>query len=152
MYGFDSRGPSTFPSMRMHYWSNVLRVLRGKIGAEVIVTSVPGSVGLFPPCLFFLIITLCRTGSITARAAKLDEQLKLHARGRGVNFLAHSMGGLDCRHLISHIRPKEYAPLSLMSIATPHRGSPFMDWCTVSVISILLICLNSGVVDQYWHR
>ena len=50
LYGFDSRGPTSFPSMRMHYWSNVLRILRGKVGAEVIVTSVPGSV----PLLFFL--------------------------------------------------------------------------------------------------
>ncbi|KJA17981.1 hypothetical protein HYPSUDRAFT_79384 [Hypholoma sublateritium FD-334 SS-4] len=111
LYGFDSRGPSTFPSMRMHYWSNVLNVLRGKVGAEVIVTSVPG------------------TGSIYSRATKLDEQLQLRARGRGINFLAHSMGGLDCRHLISRIQPHEYAPLSLTSISTPHRGSPFMDWC-----------------------
>lgn len=42
------------------------------------------------------------------------------------------MGGLDCRHLISHIKPTEYVPLSLTSIGTPHRGSPFMDWCAVS--------------------
>ncbi|KAJ3515787.1 hypothetical protein NLJ89_g1542 [Agrocybe chaxingu] len=115
LYGFDSRGPSSFPSMRMHYWSNVLRVLRGKVGAEVIVTSVPG------------------TGSIPSRAARLDEQLRIHARGRGINFLAHSMGGLDCRHLISHIRPSEYIPLSLTTICTPHRGSPFMDWCATNI-------------------
>jgi hypothetical protein len=47
LYGFDTRGPTSFPSMRMHYWSNVLRILRGKVGAEVIVTSVPGFVPLF---------------------------------------------------------------------------------------------------------
>ncbi|KAH0586460.1 hypothetical protein H2248_007692 [Termitomyces sp. 'cryptogamus'] len=39
------------------------------------------------------------------------------------------MGGLDCRHLITHIKPEVYAPLSLTTISTPHRGSPFMDWC-----------------------
>ncbi|KAG6919636.1 hypothetical protein DXG01_003500 [Tephrocybe rancida] len=111
LYGFDSRGPLKFPSMRMHYWSNVLNVLRDTVGAEVIVTSVPG------------------TGSITSRAEILDRQLQHKARGRGVNFLAHSMGGLDCRHLITHIKPEVYAPLSLTSISTPHRGSPFMDWC-----------------------
>ncbi|TFK39091.1 Alpha/Beta hydrolase protein [Crucibulum laeve] len=115
LYGFDSRGPSTFPSMRMNYWQNVLRVLRDKIGAEVIVTSVPG------------------TGSIIERAQKLDQQLQTRARGRGVNFLAHSMGGLDCRHLITHIKPSEYAPLSLTTIGTPHRGSPFMDWCVDNI-------------------
>lgn len=54
-------------------------------------------------------------------------------KGVGVNFVAHSMGGLDCRHLISTIKPKEYKPLSLMTIATPHRGSPFMDWCAANI-------------------
>ncbi|KAJ6591130.1 Alpha/Beta hydrolase protein [Mycena vulgaris] len=115
LYGFDSRGPTSFPSMRMHYWSNVLNTLRDKIGAEVIITSVPG------------------TGSIVERSEALDRQLQSKARGRGVNFLAHSMGGLDCRHLISHIQPTDYVPLSLTSISTPHRGSPFMDWCAENI-------------------
>ncbi|KAG5636088.1 hypothetical protein H0H81_009136 [Sphagnurus paluster] len=115
LYGFDSRGPLKFPSMRMHYWSNVLNILRDTVGAEVIVTSVPG------------------TGSISSRADILDRQLQHKARGRGVNFLAHSMGGLDCRHLITHIKPEVYAPLSLTSISTPHRGSPFMDWCAENI-------------------
>lgn len=48
LYGFDSRGPSSFPSLRMHYWANLLNILRKKIGAEVIVTSVPGYVARFP--------------------------------------------------------------------------------------------------------
>ncbi len=116
--------------MRMHYWSNVLNILRGLVGAEVIVTSVPGQVG----CCYYKQMSHFSnsTGSIYSRATKLDEQLQLRARGRGINFLAHSMGGLDCRHLISRIQPHEYAPLSLTSISTPHRGSPFMDWCEVS--------------------
>ncbi len=120
----------------MHYWSNVLRILRGKVGAEVIVTSVPGFVPLSLPFshsfIVFSFVFWNRTGSITSRATSLDEQLRSRVRGRGINFLAHSMGGLDCRHLISHIRPNAYVPLSLLTIGTPHRGSPFMDWCAVS--------------------
>lgn len=54
-------------------------------------------------------------------------------KGVGVNFVAHSMGGLDCRHLISTIQPTEYKPLSLTTIATPHHGSPFMDWCAANI-------------------
>lgn len=72
-----------------------------------------------------------RTGSIASRSENLDRFLQQKAPGRGLNFMAHSMGGLDCRHLISHIKPTEYTPLSLTTIATPHRGSVFMDWCTV---------------------
>ncbi|KAJ4482510.1 alpha beta-hydrolase [Lentinula aciculospora] len=112
LYGFDTRGPSSFPSLQIHYWSNVLRVLREKMKAEVIVTAVPG------------------TGSIAARAESLDRQLHERAAGRGLNFLAHSMGGLDCRHLISRVKPTKYTPLSLTTVSTPHRGSPFMDWCS----------------------
>ncbi|KAJ7093983.1 hypothetical protein B0H15DRAFT_831481 [Mycena belliarum] len=115
LYGFDSRGPISFPSMRMHYWSNVLNILRDIVRAEVIITSVPG------------------TGSIVSRSEAMNRQLQTKARGRGINFLAHSMGGLDCRHLISHIQPTEYTPLSLTSISTPHRGSPFMDWCADNI-------------------
>ncbi|KAF7319389.1 Ubiquitin-related modifier 1 [Mycena chlorophos] len=115
LYGFDERGPASFPSLRMHYWANVLKILRDKIGAQVLVTSVPG------------------TGSIESRAEVLHMQLESKARGRGINFLAHSMGGLDCRHLITHIKPSEYVPLSLTSVSTPHRGSPFMDWCAENI-------------------
>ncbi|KAI9226925.1 MAG: Alpha/Beta hydrolase protein [Piptocephalis tieghemiana] len=53
---------------------------------------------------------------------------RLGARVISVNFVAHSMGGLDCRHLITHLRSSAYIPRSLTTIATPHRGSPFMDW------------------------
>ena len=54
-------------------------------------------------------------------------------KGTGVNFVAHSMGGLDVRHLISTIKPTSYTPLSLTTIGTPHRGSPFMDWCAANI-------------------
>ncbi|KAK0487090.1 alpha beta-hydrolase [Armillaria novae-zelandiae] len=115
LYGFDERGLSSFPSMRMQYWSNVLRILRKTVGAEVIVTAVPS------------------TGSIASRAESLDRQLSDKAVGRGINLLAHSMGGLDCRHLITHVKPSEYTPLSLTTVSTPHRGSPFMDWCAENI-------------------
>ena len=71
----------------------------------------------------------------------MDKVLKDRVYGRGVNFLAHSMGGLDCRHLITHVKPQDYTPLSLTTIGTPHRGSPFMDWCTVRSISLSPISL-----------
>ncbi|TFY76123.1 hypothetical protein EWM64_g7893, partial [Hericium alpestre] len=99
----------------MHYWSSILGILRKVVGADVIVTAVPGQ---------------SRTGSIASRASELNRFLERKANGRGINLMAHSMGGLDCRHLITHLKPTEYTPLSLTTIATPHRGSPFMDWCT----------------------
>ncbi|KDQ16035.1 hypothetical protein BOTBODRAFT_31119 [Botryobasidium botryosum FD-172 SS1] len=115
LYGYDVYGPSYFPKFQLHYWSHVLEVLRGKVGADVIVTAVPG------------------TGSIEQRSNQLHGYLKENMRNREVNFLAHSMGGLDCRHLITHVQPKEYAPVSLTTVSTPHRGSPFMDWCKANI-------------------
>ncbi|KAH8114762.1 alpha/beta-hydrolase [Phellopilus nigrolimitatus] len=115
LYGYDVRGPSSFPILQLHYWANVLKVLKKKIGAEVIVTGVPG------------------TGSIESRAERMDKFLRENAFGQDINFIAHSMGGLDCRHLISHVKPEEYRPASLTTICTPHRGSPFMDWCSNNI-------------------
>lgn len=41
LYGFDVRGFDALPGLRIHYWSEVLRVLRREIGADVVVTRVP---------------------------------------------------------------------------------------------------------------
>ncbi|QRV91878.1 triacylglycerol lipase [Ceratobasidium sp. AG-Ba] len=115
LYGFDVRGPSAFPRLQLHYWSNVLDILKGKVGADVVVTGVPG------------------TGSIQDRATLMHNVLSERVRGQSINFVAHSMGGLDCRHLISRIQPSEYDPVSLTTISTPHRGSSFMDWCAANI-------------------
>ncbi|KAJ1022517.1 hypothetical protein NDA16_003506 [Ustilago loliicola] len=118
LYGFDVRGP--FLGLEIHYWAKTLDILRKKIGAEVFVHGVPP------------------TGSIQERAESLHKFLvsdEAGVRGQKLNFVAHSMGGLDVRHLLTHIRPKpeEYTPVSLTTISTPHRGSPFMDWCNANI-------------------
>ena len=41
LYGFDVRGFDALPALQIHYWSEVLRVLRREIGADVVVTRVP---------------------------------------------------------------------------------------------------------------
>lgn len=74
------------------------------------------------------------TGHITERAKKLHETLKKDVKGKDINILAHSMGGLDARYLLTHIRPTEYTPLSLTTLATPHRGSQFMSWWCVGCL------------------
>ncbi|KAG0186880.1 hypothetical protein DFQ28_007188 [Apophysomyces sp. BC1034] len=109
LYGFDLWGPDAFPRLQLHYWNGVEDAL-AKLGAKVIVTSVS------------------KTGSIAERARQLHEILKVVMDGKDVNFVAHSMGGLDCRHLLSHIKDRSYRVRSLTTICTPHRGSPVMDW------------------------
>lgn len=118
LYGFDVRGP--FLGLEIHYWAKTLDILRKKMGVEVLVHGVPP------------------TGSIQDRAESLHNFLlsdEAGVRGKKLNFVAHSMGGLDVRHLLTHIRPRadEYTPVSLTTISTPHRGSPFMDWCNANI-------------------
>lgn len=118
LYGFDVRGP--FLGLEIHYWAKTLDILRKKMGVEVLVHGVPP------------------TGSIKERAESLHEFLlsdEAGVRGKKLNFVAHSMGGLDVRHLLTHIRPQpeDYVPVSLTTVSTPHRGSPFMDWCNANI-------------------
>ncbi|KAE8271360.1 hypothetical protein A4X09_0g972 [Tilletia walkeri] len=118
LYGFDVRGP--FLGLEIHYWAAVMDILKKRLGAHVIIRGVPG------------------TGSIQERADALHKFLcspEAGVRGRDLNFIGHSMGGLDARHLISNIQPSpdQYRPVSLTTVCTPHRGSPFMDWCNANI-------------------
>ena len=45
-----------------------------------------------------------------------------------VIIFAHSMGGLDARHMIAHLG-METRVAALVTLSTPHRGSPYADWC-----------------------
>ncbi|CAE6471383.1 unnamed protein product [Rhizoctonia solani] len=128
LYGFDVRGPASFPKLQLHYWSKVLDVLRGRLGAEVEVTGVPA------------------TGSIESRATHLHQSLATRLPNQPINFIAHSMGGLDCRYLISRIQPTEYIPQSLTTISTPHRGSSFMDWCSANIGVGEFSALEDGIL------
>lgn len=79
-------------------------------GIEVITASVPAS------------------GSIEERALKLGQDIASKANGKSVNIIAHSMGGLDARYMISRLKPDNVNVLSLTTVATPHRGSAFADF------------------------
>ncbi|SGY94446.1 BQ5605_C037g11651 [Microbotryum silenes-dioicae] len=103
LYGFDVRGPSY---LRLHYWGDLLSILRGKVGAEVFVTAVPGSNKIMVVFSTFL-------AYITRRLVP--------------------QGGLDARYLFSQIRPETYHPISLTTLSTPHRGSEFMAWCRANI-------------------
>lgn len=93
----------------IQYWHGIGDALRMN-GVEVITTSVPPS------------------GTIEDRAAKLAEDIAQAAgAGKSVNIIAHSMGGLDARYMISKLQPHNVSVKSLVTIASPHRGSAFAD-------------------------
>jgi len=93
----------------VQYWRGIKEALNAN-NIEVITTAVPSS------------------ASIEQRAIALMKDIKAKARGKTVNIVAHSMGGLDARHLISNLKPWDLEIRSLTTIATPHRGSSFADF------------------------
>lgn len=104
----------------IQYWRGIREALEAR-GIRVITASVPPS------------------GSIEARAAMLSERIRTalaptsdqpaqQDQAQSVNIIAHSMGGLDSRYMISRMNPAGIAIKSLTTIATPHRGSAFADY------------------------
>jgi triacylglycerol lipase len=69
-------------------------------------------------------------GSIAARAQALARQIARRFPRSEIHIIAHSMGGLDARYLLSQnllglSRPGRV--VSLSTVSTPHHGSPLAD-------------------------
>ncbi|KAJ9137813.1 GPI inositol-deacylase [Coniochaeta hoffmannii] len=93
----------------IHYWRGIKEALTAQ-GCEVITATVPAS------------------GTIEHRAAKLGEDIARQCGGKAVNVVAHSMGGLDARYMISQLQPADVDVKSLVTVATPHHGSSVTNW------------------------
>ena len=74
---------------------------------------------VFVPCL-------SPTRGILERAEQLKEFVDRELPDQQFHLIAHSMGGLDSRHMITHLE-MAVRVLSLTTVGTPHRGSPFAD-------------------------
>jgi triacylglycerol lipase len=80
-------------------------------------------------------LIVCRvhpTSSIELRARQLRAQILSQLRAmkkpkERVIIIAHSMGGLDARYMISKLEMADRVA-ALVTISTPHRGSPYADW------------------------
>lgn len=66
------------------------------------------------------------TGTIAERAETLASKL-FCGNAPAFALVAHSMGGLDARHLITYLDP-DHRIKSLLTVSTPHRGSPLAAW------------------------
>lgn len=112
LFGFDKVGPSNMPWLQVHYWRNIPEALVA-IGCKVYVAKVG------------------RVDGLEQRAQQLFDQLNELYPGQEVHLIAHSMGGLDCRYMLSHLvdkQPTKFIAKSLTTICTPHRGTAIMDW------------------------
>jgi len=70
---------------------------------------------------------LSPTAGIATRARQLLTFLQTHSPTEPVHVLAHSLGGLDVRYLISRLGGAGRI-LSLTTIGTPHHGSSYASW------------------------
>jgi len=67
-------------------------------------------------------------GGVRDRAPVLAEQIKQAFPTGEIHIIAHSMGGLDSRFLLSNnLLGLADRVLSLSTVSTPHRGSPVAD-------------------------
>lgn len=80
--------------------------------------------------------SLSPTRGIAARAEELKTFLETNYPGEPVHVIAHSMGGLDARHAISKLGMAD-SVLSLTTLGTPHRGSPFADWAIKGLVRLV---------------
>jgi triacylglycerol lipase len=65
-----------------------------------------------------------------------------------VNLIAHSMGGLDSRHMLFNGRTSNKIHeriASLTTISTPHQGSSFADWGTDHLPQVIPVAKQLGL-------
>lgn len=129
LFGFDE---VALGSLRHAYWRGIRDALE-KDGNKVIVPRVP-------PC-----------GSVAERAAALTRALELVEQKR-VNVLAHSMGGLDARFAVANLGAAAKVA-SLVTVGTPHRGSPLADLSTdvARRIGLQRVLETAGVPLDAFH-
>lgn len=88
---------------------------------------------------------------VDSRAADLKNNLLRildDTNAEKVNIIAHSMGGLDSRHMMFNDRNDgkiHERVASLTTISTPHWGSPFADWGLANLSSIPKILKSIGL-------
>jgi triacylglycerol lipase len=95
----------------LHYFRNIRRALEGE-GFQAYETEVSFA------------------ASVEQRAQDLRHEVQRTLAGGGheqVNIIAHSMGGLDSRHMIL-MDEMAGRVASLVTIGTPHGGTSFADW------------------------
>lgn len=104
--GFDKLLPE--PVLSPHYFNGVAAHLTTK-GHNVIEAKVDA------------------IGTVERRGNELAEILRDAMPGEPLHIIAHSMGGLDARHAITNRKDIVTRVKTLVTIGTPHQGSPVAD-------------------------
>lgn len=83
-------------------------------------------------------------GSIVRRAEEFEKKVISFCQengiaGRSLHIIAHSMGGLDARHALAQSSKLSQLTKSLVTLGTPHKGSPIADFIAKDLIFTRLI-------------
>lgn len=106
------------------------------LGPVVYFNGVRERLALKFPGLRVLSSQVSPDGTIERRGAQLGQQIVAATApggalesGKPVHIIAHSMGGMDARFLLSPANPSNMLDrvASLTTVSTPHRGSPIAD-------------------------
>jgi len=106
LFGFDSIG---LPGARLDYFRGIVRHLE-QLGCQAHAVRLPGAL------------------SVPARAQELVVAIEALPHPR-IDLIAHSLGGLDARYALAHLGLARRVR-SLVTIGTPHRGTPVADLAT----------------------
>jgi len=89
-------------------------------------------------------------GTIVQRGNHLADVIQRDGKGERVHIIAHSMGGLDARHAITNVFKSPELVATLITIGTPHRGSPVAD--AIANKTDPLFGLIPGVISAQLER
>jgi len=103
LFGFDRIG---VPGARFDYFRGIAKHLE-TLGCQAHAVRLP------------------RAGSVPVRAKALVAAIEALPHGR-IDLIAHSLGGLDARYALAHLGLASRVR-SLVTVGTPHRGSPIAD-------------------------
>ncbi|KAN0074689.1 Alpha/Beta hydrolase fold [Tylopilus felleus] len=117
-------------SLQVSHWGGIKETLEAN-GCEVLITRLPAI-------------------SLPVDHAKvLEKKISETYPSRDVYLIGHSMGGIDCWYLITHLTQCTFHVLSLTTISTPHHGSSFASHflslastCPPTIIALLQLLPN----------
>src|SRR5258708_14588926 len=124
LFGFDRLGP-------LRYFNGV---------ASHLEQTLPG--------LHVKAATTNPLGTVAKRADILAQQIGLLFGPEDIHLMAHSMGGLDARFLVSHNPAIGAQVKTVVTIATPHSGSPVATLLNRGNILNALTGLGNAFLDE----
>ncbi|CDO92778.1 unnamed protein product [Kluyveromyces dobzhanskii CBS 2104] len=131
----DDEGMRSDAIVHVDYWIGIREALEAR-GCTVITAKVPSFDSIERRATVLNSFIDEELGKLKRTSAKSEVYNSEEASSRSfkkeekvkVNLIAHSMGGLDCRYLISKIPNKNFEVSSLTTISTPHHGSEMADY------------------------